>query len=274
MSIEHTVFFDDVDVHSLGLYLQENHTNPIISGTRDKILTIDGSNGAYDYGANLEPIDFSLPLFFYGGNAFDVQEYVRKIKSLLLDEFGNPKTFKLKFGYELDKYYNVRVVGSVNIERLLDMVGDFTLNLRCFDGCAFSTVKSDEVNWGNETITFENNMYTYGHGGSGVKTFTKSGTTIVTVMGNNLRPIVKVSGTGTNVKIGWSNKKLELGTFSNANWIIDLERFIVTKDGVNSLHLIKGDWLDMYLFKGDNEVTVDGRNLNINLEFEFRDKFF
>lgn len=273
MKSEHTVFFDDVDVRSLGLILAQGHENPIISGTRDKTTTIDGMNGEYDYGADLMPITFNLPFFIKGTDPFQLQGYVRTVKDLLQDGFGKPKTFKLKFGYEPDKYYNVRVVGRVDIDRIFARAGDFTLPLTCFEGCAHSVAKNDEVTWGSEDITFTAS-YLFGHSGDGAKRFTSSGTTTINVSGNNLRPTIKINGTGTNVRLSWGGKTMSLGAFTNANWVIDLENYIVTKDGGSALHLISGNWLDMYLSKGDNQITIQGSGLDFDFSVEFRDHFY
>lgn len=273
MKPEHTVFFDGVDVRSLGLIFLTEHSNPIIPGTRDKTSIIDGMNGEYDYGADLEPIPFDLPFFIEQTDPFRLQGYVRMIKKLLLDGFGKPKTFKLQFGYEKDKYYNVRVVGRVDIDRIYASAGNFTLSLMCYEGYALSVAKNDEVTWGSELITFTNTSYTYGHSGGGAKNFTSNGSTIVTVTGDNLHPIIYLNGTGINVSLSWAGKIMTLGTFINANWMIDLENYIVTKNESLALDLIGGDWLDMYLINGDNNITISGSGLNLTFNVEFRDRF-
>ncbi|MBD8028143.1 phage tail family protein [Ureibacillus sp. Re31] len=272
MKPEHTVFFDGVDVRSLGLIFLTEHSNPIIPGTRDKTSIIDGVNGEYDYGADLEPIPFDLPFFIEQTDPFRLQGYVRMVKKLLLDGFGKPRTFKLQFGYEKDKYYNVRVVGRVDIDRIYSSAGHFTLPLMCYEGYALSVARNDEVVWGSQDITFTAD-YLFGNNGSGAKTFTSNSSTVVTVTGDNLRPLIKLSGSGTNVKLSWGGKTMTLGTFTNANWLIDLEDYTVTKNGNLGLDLIKGDWLDMYLSNGDNNINVEGSGLNLAFSVEFRDRF-
>lgn len=273
MKTEHTVFLDGVDVSTLGLIFSRGHNNPIISGTRDKSSTIDGTNGEYDFGADLEPIYFSLPFYIWKSDPFTLQGHVRTIKKILLDGFGKPRTFKLQFGYEMDKYYNVRVIGNVDINRIFAKAGEFTLSLKCFEGCAYSVAKNDEVTWGSEVITFTAD-YSFGHNGSGARTFTEPGMTVVTVTGNNLRPVLHVIGSGTDVTLSCDDKTMTLGTFENANWKLDLENYIVTKDNALALHLIGGSWLNLYLKHGENKILMDGSDLNLTFSVEFRDRFY
>ena len=152
-------------------------------------------------------------------------------------------------------------------------MGRFSIPLICYDGHALSVAMNDEVTWGSTVIPFASD-YTMGHMGVGTKTFTSSGSTIINVTGDNIRPILHVTGSGTNVSVKWGDKTLTLGTLTNATWAIDLKEFEVTRNGVNAMHLIKGDWLNMELEQGDNTVTVNGSGLNLTVSFQFRDLFY
>jgi len=273
MMNETDVYFDNVEVGDLNVSLLENHEHPLLSGTRDNIITIPEVAGAIDYGGTLEPIAFNLPMGFLRKNRMELQWTVRQVKALLIDGNGKPKTFKLKFGYEPDKYYNVRYSGGIPIDRLIAKIGQFNLPLICYDGHALSVAMNDEVTWGSTVIPFASD-FTMGHMGDGAKTFTGNGSTIINVTGDNLRPVLHVTGSGTNVSIKWGGKTLTLGTLANATWAIDLKEFEVTKDGSNAMHLIKGDWLNMDLMQGDNTVTVNGSGLNLTVSFQFRDLFY
>jgi len=230
--------------------------------------------GAYDYGADLEPIPFNLPIGFIRKSRADIQRTVRVIKNLLIDGRGKPKTFKLTFGYESDKYYNVRFSGGIPIERLLGQIGQFELPLICFEGHAWSSTRSDEVNWGSEVITFESDVYTFGHSGDGAKTFIIPGSTNITVSGDNVRPILHITGKGTNVTVSCGGRTFTLGTFLNSNWLIDLNEYVVLKNGVNAIHLIKGSWIGIELTQGDNQIDVNGSGLDIDFSVEFHDRYF
>lgn len=273
MKISNTVFIDDVDIRTLGLHLLADHDNPIISGTRDYGVAIPGMNGALDYGSDLEPIQFNIPLYIPAANPMELQTMVRKVKSILLDAYGKPRTFKLTFGYETDKYYNVRVSGNVPIDRIFARSGRFVLPLICHEGHALSVARNDEVTWGNTVIPFSSE-YTLGHTGDGSKSFTVEGSTIVTLTGNNIRPILHITGSGTDVEIEWGGKSMNLGTFTDATWVFDLGEYVVLKNGALALHLITGDWITMEFTKGDNLINVNGSGLDLTFRVEFRDRYF
>lgn len=274
MNEEYTVFFDDVDIRSLGFLFQPGHSNPLLSGTRDRDTTMAGRNGALDFGADLEEIPFNLPLYIPTKNPFDLQTMVRKAKAILLDANGKPRTFKLKFGYEPDKYYNVRYTGNIPIDRIMAREGKFTLPLICHEGFALSVAKNDEVLWGSEIVVFYSD-YSMGNAGGGTsKTFTSTGNMTVEVIGNNVKPIIHITGSGTSVTLNFNGKTMTLGTFTNTTWLIDLDEYVAIKNGVNGLSSIGGSWLTMQLVEGDNVVTVGGTGLNIELSFDFRDKWY
>lgn len=268
------VYINGVGLRELNLYMLQDHEHPLMTGTRDRVITIPNMHGAYDYGADLEPIPFNLPIGFMRKSRADIQRTVRIIKDLLIDGRGKPKTFKLTFGYEPDKYYNVRFSGSIPIERIFGQIGQFNLPLICFEGHAWSTTRADEVNWGSEVITFESDVYTFGHSGDGAYTFTSAGSTNVTVSGANVQPILFLNGSGSNVTVSCAGKTFTLGTFSNANWLIDLNEYVVLKDGVNAIHLIEGNWIGIELTQGDNQININGSGLNIDFSVEFHDRYF
>ena len=270
---EYAVYFDDIHVKELGIRMRTGHEHPLLAGTRDRITSIPGVAGAYDYGSDLEPIPFDLPFSAYEETPIKLQQVLKSIKSILLDKRGKPRTFKLKFGYEADRYYNVRYESGVPIERLIGGMGRFNIPLICYDGHALSVAMNDEVTWGSTVIPFASD-YQMGHMGDGAKIFTSSDSTIINVTGDNIRPILHVTGSGTNVSIKWGGKTLTLGTLTNTTWAIDLKEFEVTKDGLNAMHLIKGDWLNMELEQGDNQVTVNGSGLSLTVSFQFRDLFY
>lgn len=268
----HSFYLDDVDIIDYGFFMEPGHENPALVDGRNYVSSVPGMPGQLFYGNDPGPIPFSIPINTLQQNRFDLQQQVRLLKSIFHDSNGRKKTVKLKFSYEPDKYYNVRYDGDVSFERIFES-GRATLPLICDEGFALSVAENDEITWGSEDITFTAD-FTLGHMGSGEKMFTAPGTTTFTVTGANLRPSLHVTGSGTDVTIGWGEKVMSLGTFTDATWLIDLQNFEVLKDGMNALHLISGDWLDMVLTQGDNTIEVNGSGLNLTLRAEYRDRFY
>lgn len=268
-----TVYLDDVDVQSIGWKYEQNNSSPLLVNGYDYTTRLPGRAGQLNFGDDPAPIPFSLRLFTVQKDAFDLQVSIRKLKAIFYDQFGRKKIVKLRYAYEPDRYYNVRLNGDVDIERLLAVSGRGEIPLICDEGYAESIVSSEEVLWGSEEITFASTAYTYGHLAGGLSsTFTTAGTTTVEVVGNAVRPIIRVDGSGTNVTITLGGHTLNLGTFTNAEWIIDLKEYVILKNGVRNM--ISGNWVLMYLAPGTNTITVAGTGLNIEVTFEFKDIWY
>lgn len=268
-----SVFLGDIELGELNLYMLRDHENPLMAGMRERIVAIPNRPGAYDYGADLEPISFKLPLGFIRKNGTEIQQTVRDIKKLLIDGNGKPKTFKLIFGYESDKYYNVRFTGEIPIERILGQVGTFNLSLICHEGHAWSTLSNQDVFWGSEHIYFSNNTYTFGHSASAPDITGNGGEFNVVVVGDNVRPVITLVGVGNNVAVAWDGKLFSIGTISGTV-IVDLHEYVVLRNGTFALSTISGDWLSMHLTHGSTNINVTGSDLDLTINVEFHDRFF
>lgn len=258
----------------IGFILLAGFQHPLLGESRDITMSVPGRNGVYDYGATLGTISFDLPLGTVQKNAMDIQRAFRRLKSFLVDSFGRPRTFRLTFSYEPDKYYNVRYSGSLPTEREFARIGRLNLPLTCFEGFARSTATNRNVTWGSESITFENDIYLLGHSGDGQKTFTSSGMTSVTVAGDAVRPTLYIEGRGNNVQISWGGQTLILPNFpASTKWVIDFAEYTVLRNNQLAIGEIGGPWMDMYLEPGMNDITVSGSNLDMEISFEFNDRF-
>ncbi len=271
---EADVFIDDFRLQDLGLYVKLSSQEPILPPTRDLVVEIPGMNGAYDYGADFQPRPFDLDCMFEQMSFTDLKFKVRELIRLFVDGYGRPKTVKLKFGDEMDKFYFVRVSGGVPLDRLTGMPS-FTLPLTAFDPNAYSVVNNDEITWGSEEITFASS-YLLGTIGAGTHEITAPTTIVETVNGYTLKPLFNINGTGTNVIVSSNGKSFSLGTFTNTSWVIDGDRWTVLKNGANGLsdynkNYPSGDWIE--LINGDNEITISGTGLNLTFEVRFRDKY-
>lgn len=272
MTSELMVYLDGKELKELDLRMVMGHEHPMLPDLQNIFISIPNRQGVYDYGSSLEPLYITLPLRIRKETKTDLQLVVENLKKVLLDYTGKPRLFKLSFGYEMDRYYLVRVANGIPFERVIKGYGRFDLSLVAPDPRAFSSVKNSEITWGSEIITF-NSGYHFGHAGTGNKTFTGPGNTVVTVAGASIRPIITVTGKGQNVSIGWDGKSLGLGTV-DGTVIVDLHEFVVLRDGEYALHTIKGDWLNMYLSPGETTIEVTGNGLDLSINFDFQDRFF
>ena len=253
----------------LGIVMLRESQRPILPGTVDKTMSIPGRHGAWDFGAELDARVFELECAFVTKNPRELQQKIMALAAHLVDSYGRPRELELRFDARPGQFFTVRYAGRLPIERVAGL-GRFTLPLVAYDPFAYSVATNDEVVWGSEVITFEAD-YLMGHTGGQVQTVTSPQSYVVTVMGYAIRPTILVNGSGSNVAISANGKSFSLGSFSNANWIIDGENYTVTRDGQNALSEFSGDFLE--LLPGENTVTVSGSGLNLTVQVKFRDKY-
>src|SRR5699024_1582730 len=200
-----------------------------------------------------------------------LKRQIRRVNRLFIDDYGRPKTVMLRFGDEIDKYYNVRVTGSIPVDRTAER-GFVTVPLTAYDPYAYSRVNANEVTWGSEVVTFEWN-YLLGMGGTGGsgKHVTTPETIPIYVDGEALRPVFEISGRAKGLTISANGKSFKLPDFSDDLWIIDGERYVVLHNGDERLDAMTGDFIT--LKHGNNGVKISGSNIDIELTIKYRDKY-
>lgn len=243
---------------------------PALPTMRNMGVTVPGRHGAYDFGAYFEPREFALNCVFKRQSYTDLKAQIREINRLFVDQFGRPKTVRLRFGDEVDKYYNARIAQGVAVDRIAER-GFFTLGLTAFDPYAYSTVTADEILWGSEVVTFEWRYLLGMDGAGGGMRITRPQIIEMYVQGEALRPVIEISGSASALTISANGKSFKLPSFTNTKWIIDGENYTVTRNGALDLAAMNGDFLE--LLHGDNNVVISGSGLNFDLTIKYRDKY-
>jgi len=127
------------------------------------------------------------------------------------------------------------------------------------------------VTWGSTDITFESD-YLFGHtndfAGSPIKV-TRPQTLNITNSGLVVTPIIEIDGTANNLTLSSNGHSFTLPDFNNEKWIIDFEKYVVFRNGQETMIEIR----NFELLQGNNSISVNGNNINIDLRIKFRDKF-
>ncbi len=269
--VESRVWIDDELLQDEGIAVLLNSEEPALPSLRNLTVTVPGRHGAYDFGAYFEPREFTLNVVFPRQSYAELKQQIRRFNRKFVDEYGRPKTVQLRFGDEVDKYYNVRLTQAIPVERVAER-GFITLGLTAFDPYAYSVVTADEVVWGSEEITFEWS-YLLGMGGTGGGGFTvdKPQTIPIYVDGEALRPVIEIDGTANGLTISANGKTFKLPNFSATKWIIDGENYVVTRNGTEDLSALTGDFIE--LLHGDNDVVIGGTNMDFEITVKYRDKY-
>lgn len=268
---ESRVWIDDVLLQDKGITVLLSSDEPALPSMRNVSVSVPGRHGAYDFGAYLEPREFTLNCVFPRQSYTDLKRHIREFNQLFVDEYGRPKTVKLRFGDEVDKFYNVRLTGGIPVERVAER-GFITINLTAFDPYAYSLVNANEVTWGSEIITFESTTYTFGYEGAPSRVKITAPTSIkYEVIGYAVQPVIEISGSADNLTLTNGNQSFTLEKFSDVDWRIDTESKTVFKDGKNAFAELVGDFLTFE--RGVNELTITGRNIDVELSIKYRDKY-
>lgn len=267
---ESRVWIDDELLQDEGITVLLSSEEPALPSMRNLSVTVPGRHGAYDFGAYMESREFTLNIVFPRQSYTDLKRQMRKFIRKFMDTYSRPKTVKLRFGDEVDKYYNVRLTESISVERAAER-GFLSLGLTAFDPYAYSMVMADEVVWGSEVITFEWN-YLLGMGGTGGGfTVTRPQVIPIYVDGEALRPIIEINGSGRDLGVSANGKYFRLPDFTNVRWVINGENYTVTRNGASVLSDLTGDFIE--LVHGDNNVIILGSGLNFELTIKYRDKY-
>lgn len=262
---------DKYRLKDFGLIAEVGHENPITPKIENKTLPIPGRAGLWDFGSEIKEKEISIPVACVGHDRINLQQKLNDFVAFLCDEFGKPREIKVVFDYEKDKFYTVKLAEQLNPERIIHL-GRFMLPFVANDPFKYSRLFGDEIVWGSKVVTFEWH-YLLGHEGddasSGFKV-TSPTTVNVNVDGIAVQPVFEINGTTNNLKIECGKYSFTLPNFSNAKWIIDFEKYTVTRNGQEQ---ILDGINDFFLMPGNNAIKIISTFININIKIKHKDKY-
>ncbi|PFI17457.1 distal tail protein Dit [Bacillus cereus] len=263
---------DGKRISELKLALLPGFQHPAAPPIRDHAVSISGRPGAYYFGSEIDPMQFSLPLLVKPQeNRFELSAAIRKMVTAFIDPYGKPKEVKLIYDYDPDKYYLARYSGSMPIERYLSM-GKFELPMIAYDPHAYSILEStDEIRW-DDPIPWMSDI-SISAGGNSYTITSPQKISLDNYGSLVVRPVISITGSAENLTFTFKGERFSLGTFTNTSFLIDAERYAAIKNGQNFLFQLKGDLEKLELMPGANAIQIGGTNLNINITFKYRAKY-
>lgn len=263
------IIMDDAyKLKDFGLIPLQDHVHPMTPEIQEKTMSIPGMAGVWDFGSELRRKMFDIPVGIVEYDRLIMQQKLNAFVVFLFDSYGKPREVKLSFEYEPDKFYKVKVNSMITPERMIQ-ASRFNLPFVAYDPFKYSNVHADEITWGSETITFEYH-YLLGREGFGESVeITGPQTLSIPVDGLAIQPIFDIDGTANNLTISANGYSFTLPNFTNTKWNIDFEKYIVLKDGQETMIDIR----EFYLMPGNNDVKITGNNINIDMRIKFRDKY-
>src|SRR5690625_2409294 len=243
---------------------------PATPSLRNMSVSVPRRHGPSDFGVYVGERVFSLAVVFRRQSYSDLKRQIRAFNRRFFDEYGRPRTVSLRCGDEVDKYYNVRLTDGISIERTAER-GFAEVQLTAFDPYAYSLVNANDVTWGSEVVTFEWS-YLLGMGGTaGGERITSARTIPIYVDGEALRPVIEINGKANGLTISANGKSFKLPDFTATKWTIDGDKYVVTRNGVEDLSAMSGDFIE--LLHGDNNVRIAGSELDFDLAIKYRDRY-
>lgn len=260
---------DGRTLESFGLIPAPGHLNPALPATRDLTLQVAGRDGLYYFGSTIAERQFQFPLVFpYEPDRIKLQEKVRALVDFLLDSKGRPRELQLEFDYDVGIAYTVRLLGSVDVERIFS-TGQFTLTLVAYDPFAYSIDSTDGIVM-DSSIPLDSEIRlddTYSFAVSGDTTFEINNFGTM-----DEYPAIEVTGSFTTLSIAANGKTFGFTeAIANQTLAIDGKKKTVKIGNVNKLGKMTGDFIE--LLRGINTVTVSGSGLNCTVSFIFKPKF-
>ena len=107
--------------------------------------------------------------------------------------------------------------------------------------------------------------------GGGVVRVVAPTTQSVTISGQAVKPVITLSGAGTNVRVAANGRAFTLASLGGATWIVDCESETVTRNGVARFDALNGDFIE--LLPGNNVLSIAGSGLNFDFIVKARDIF-
>lgn len=257
---ESSVWIDNTELQALGLTVTLDSSEPMLPQFRTNTMTVPGRHGAYDFGAYMDVRQFDLNCVFKRQSYTDLKAQIRQFVRLFVDDYGQPKTVKLRFGDEPDKYYDVKASGGVPVERLANL-GFFTLPLIAHDPMAKFIVPSNDIIMDSDVPILSDILWD-----TGINNRRITSPTVFEIINNGTTSVpfsFQLQGSGNDVTLYANGRTFSLGSFINANLEVDGESFLVKFNGTNDLTRTSGDFLE--LLPGVNEVEVSGTNISLTI---------
>ena len=296
-----SVILDGTRLRDIGIRVKLNSDYPATPPTRDHIVTIPNMHGAHDMGAFLDPLDFNLECDTLANSQLGIEKTVSKLKEILFDQYARPKTIKLIFEFEPEKWYNVRFRGQMPIVRDV-VLGQFPLQLTAYtpfkyapatyyDPDFIATYDTDTeyddgvTEYKNQTHTPFKNARQY----AGVFNYSHYATPFSFVIEGYVKN-PKITNTTSGVSAQFNNvtveadERLYFDSKLMTTWKVKADedewfwltpyqmmRYPAEWDKLNRYNDMSGHFLE--LVSGDNTILFEGENPDAQVNFRWEHRF-
>lgn len=265
------ILMDDLyTFRDLGLHVKKGHEYPSIPSLTSKAKVIPGRPGAWDFGYEIGPRPFQIPLGFATKDLLKREAILSSINQFFLDARGKPRLIKMCFDYEPDKFILAKLQDGFTPLRTVSKA-ELTLTFIAYDPYKYSIIKNSELFWDNTALSMDSFTYYMDDEGTSASTLITASTVLnIEVLGHDIKPYIKIIGTGTSIMVRCGDAYVNVGTYAASKTIeIDCERYVAYINGVETML----DMNEFWLMRGSNDVSIIGVNMNFTVSFDYRDKW-
>src|SRR5690625_7343305 len=106
-AVESRVWIDEYLLQDEGISVLLATDEPALPSFRNISVSVPGRHGAYDFGAYLEPREFTLNVVCPRQSYTDLKRQIRELNKRCIDDYSRPKTVEQRYGEQGDKCYCV-----------------------------------------------------------------------------------------------------------------------------------------------------------------------
>ncbi|QJX62976.1 phage tail family protein [Niallia circulans] len=260
---------DNYTFEDFGHIEEFGHVHPSTPEFEDKTISIPGRPGLLSFGTQIGAKQFTFPLKVFVRDRYERQRRKNNFVAFLFDAYRQPKTFKLTFDYEPDKYYWVKVGGQITPEMLMVM-DQFELTLVANDPTKYFLIDADEITMGSH-IPILSHVRPTRH------FFSVADNQTIKLINDGtlaIRPRISISGTATNltVKNNRTGQSFNMSNIvSSKPVVVEGETYLVTEGGVDTFSKLNGKFLD--LLPGENNLAISGSDMNLTLSIKYKNQY-
>lgn len=260
-----------VRLEDFGFRALSSHSNQSSGNYDRKLQYIPGRFAPWDFGVQQKGKSMEIPCKSLFKEESELEKAINKFNSFVLDDNKSPKTLKLSYDYEPDKFYYVQLDGPFDPDRTNILKG---LSIPFFAGDSNKYAKSDEydpehkiiygqVEKGDYYPNTQSFQWLYNKHYSGIYNYSSYTTKIKII----------IVGTVKNgrVKHSQSGKILTFPDITNGRIVLDGNNKTVQRNYVDTLVGSNYNFFDLVV--GDNSFTFEGDITNAKVAFEWAHRF-
>lgn len=260
---------DQYRLEDFGLICEVGHENPMTPNIERKTLAIPGKVGLWDFGTEIKEKNFNYPIGLIEMDRMELQQKLNQFVDFLFDPFGQPRTIKIVFDYEPDKFYMVKCRETISPERIIN-AGRFNLPFVADYPYKQFIVPSDEITWDSDVPIVSDITWLFGDNDFEIKDpqtieVRNEGSLVV-------RPKVLINGSASSLTLTLNGESFSFGSISQPIEI-DSAFYVVKVNGTEKLTAMTGNLEKIFLMPGTNQIVINGSNLNLQITFEFNNQY-